>query len=121
MKTHVREYEIVQCMGEGGSGTVYVVIHPNTGAYLAMKEFASVQDGEREAAILLSLKIPGIPNCLDCFCEDGKYYLVMDYAKGRSLRECTEEKYDEKERILKKLAELVSCLHTLSVPLVHGD
>lgn len=121
MKTHVRDYEVVQCMGEGGSGTVYVVIHPNTGAYLAMKEFANVQDGEREAAILLSLRIPGIPNCLDCFCEDGKYYLVMDYAKGRSLRECTGDKYDEKAKILMKLAGLISCLHTLSVPLVHGD
>jgi serine/threonine-protein kinase len=121
MEKEIKGYEIVENKGRGASGSVYVVIHPNTGAYLAMKEFEDVEDGEREAAILLGLNLPGIPACHDCFEEDGKYYLVMDYLEGENLRKYRENHEDDKETILMQLAELISKLHSLPIPLIHGD
>ena len=122
MTERVGKYEILDKLGEGGNGTVYAVLHPNTGTYRAVKEFKDVSAGEREAKILLSLSHPGIPGCLDCFVHDGTYYLIMDYFEGENLWEYKEEKGGgDEEKVLHSLAELVSYLHSLPVPLIHGD
>ena len=122
MMGRIGKYEILDKLGEGGNGTVYAVLHPNTGAYLAMKEFADAGAGEREAKILLGLSHPGIPKCHDCFIQDEKYYLLMDYFEGENLWEYKEERGGgDEERILHSLAGLISYLHSLPVPLIHGD
>ena len=145
----VEKYIVIRKIGKGGSGIVYCVRDINTGLDYAMKCFENIAHGEREADVLKQLRHPGIPRLADCFIHEEKYYLVMEYEEGVSLKEyisernkgfkvtdgCSmEERRDaeicnygyrpgkvQPDEIFQKLVEIVAYLHSRPVPIVHGD
>lgn len=124
------KYEIMRCIGEGGSGRVYLAWDRHLECVVAVKEdkLAKGAGGldalKREMEFLRSLKHPMLPNVIDYFATDRRY-LVMEYIKGESLHN-----YIEKEgRISEALAcewglqllDLLSYLHGQKPAIIYRD
>ncbi|MCR4588172.1 MAG: serine/threonine protein kinase [Lachnospiraceae bacterium] len=87
------QYEFLKPLGEGGFSRVYLARHRILGREAAIKEIPpEKKDRENRKygleARLLARGISGALPCLyDAFEEEGALYLVMEYVKGRSLKE----------------------------------
>jgi len=104
-------WEVVEPLGEGGMGTVYLARRAD-GAYEAKAAVKLVGGGvlspllaERfmsERQILAGLSHPGVAQLLDGgSTEDGTPYLVMEYVDGLPITTwCDESKLDVRARIL---------------------
>jgi serine/threonine protein kinase len=89
-------YRLLERLGRGGFGEVYLGEHIHLGTKVAIKLLAKrvvgndeVATFQQEARILANLKHPNIVRVLDFDVEDStnKPYLVMDYAPNGTLRE----------------------------------
>ncbi|AOY77367.1 Stk1 family PASTA domain-containing Ser/Thr kinase [Clostridium formicaceticum] len=93
-------YEIVEKVGGGGMALVYKAKCNLLNRYVAVKilrsEFTSDKDiiekFKRESQAAASLSHPNIVNLYDVGEEDDIYYIVMEYVKGRTLKEVIKEK-----------------------------
>ncbi len=124
-------YKILARIGAGAMGAVYRGEHLRTGRPIAVKVLASVPAGstaaariEREARAAARLDHPGIVGVLDFgFAEDGRAFLVLELAKGRTLKEVLREQGAlAPERVVAlgvKLAEALAAAHEGGV--VHRD
>ncbi|MBP0017366.1 MAG: protein kinase [Cyanobacteria bacterium SBLK] len=137
-ETFVRQYQVLQTLGQGGMGTTYLAWDKRgtisgSPQLLVLKEMngdmAQIAKArelfEREARILQNLDHPGIPKYYDFFLEDNKKYLAMELIHGQNL----ERRIYEKGTILPQQAidwaiqtcEILDYLHNLDPPLVHRD
>ncbi|MCR5686220.1 MAG: serine/threonine protein kinase [Lachnospiraceae bacterium] len=121
-------YKIVERIGEGGTGVVYLAYSANLlnqKMVIKVSKNISRDDGRREATILKSLKHPSIPIIYEYHVENGRAILVMEYVEGRSLQEYLDNNYvfDKKEiyDFGMKLCECIDYLHSQPVPIIHGD
>ncbi|KJU83623.1 serine/threonine protein kinase [Candidatus Magnetobacterium bavaricum] len=98
----IRDYELCnEPIGVGGMGCVYKAHHVNLGVYRAIKELktdtsASAEVVRRflqEARIQVQLKHPNIVEVFDCFEEEGKFYIVMEFIEGITLKTLIEAYY----------------------------
>ena len=125
-------YFVIQCLGSGGAGTVYLVEREVVGIrqkaalkmlYPAAVEVSFVDRFQREQRILASLDHPNIVRMLDAgFDEEGRPYLVMEYVAGRQLdRLCDERKLtiEDRLRLFLKVCDAVAYAHRSLV--VHLD
>lgn len=86
----LRRYEIVQTLGEGGMGTIYLARHRFLRRDVAIKVLKGFEPAEiarftREASILAALDHPGILRVLDAG-QDGRVpYIVCEYVAGETL------------------------------------
>lgn len=88
-------YEIVKSIGEGGMANVYlandkildrkVAIKVLRGDLSADEKF--VRRFQREALSVSNLSHPNIVEVYDVGEEDGQYYIVMEYIKGKTLKQ----------------------------------
>lgn len=86
-------YHLLDLIGCGGMGSVYIGYQINTEKLVAVKflnpEAAQnevvLQQFEQEGDILRSLKHPNIVEFIDQGIINGFHYLIMDYVKGLSL------------------------------------
>jgi len=89
-------YEILEKIGGGGFGDVYLVEDKLKNSRFALKETicddTEVGDPEKikeqflfEAKILVQLSHPQLPAVEDFFGEENRYYLVMEYIDGEDL------------------------------------
>jgi|GEM_PF-1052221 len=90
-------YEIIETLGQGSYGTVYLVREVNHwGMLWALKEIVETGIPEderdhalklfrREAEILGALSHPGLPSIKEFFSINEKHYLVMEYVDGENL------------------------------------
>lgn len=90
-------YQIVNPLGQGGMGTVYIARDLRLASRPCVvkklrDEFFREEDRlkalsmfEREAHVLSQLQHPNIVAVLDYFEEDGSYFLVMEYVEGKDL------------------------------------
>jgi eukaryotic-like serine/threonine-protein kinase len=94
--TRVDRYEILEPLGEGAQGDVYVALHPYLEQRVAMKclklEQAQHQDMRDrfrlEARVLAQLRHPNVVQVLDGgVTGEGVAWLVMDLLEGQNLRE----------------------------------
>ena len=91
----LRDYRIIRLLGEGGMGEVYLAEHTLLGSQVAIKRLnpaltKDAQFSERflnEARIQAKLIHPNIVALQNFFVEDGVYYMVMEFAEGRMLKE----------------------------------
>ena len=89
----IREYRIIEKLGEGGMGEVYLAEDENLGRQVAIKMLAPelmrnaelVERFKQEARLQASLIHPNIVALHTFFVEGGTFYMVMEYAKGETL------------------------------------
>lgn len=122
-------YRILEKLGEGGMGAVYLAEMIRLPKRVALKvlHYAADESAKarfrREAEIAAAIRHPRIVEVLDYnFLEDGSPYLVMELLEGYDLRRrlsfgaCEP---DEALEILKDVASALECLHREGI--VHRD
>lgn len=100
LKGHARgftigKYRILDQLGSGSGGTVYLCEQPGMSRLVAIKVLPFIADANtstmerfrREARALASLAHPNIVHVHDFDQDVGRLYLVMEYVEGASLRE----------------------------------
>lgn len=125
-------YLIVQLIGKGGMGEVYLAVDQRLGSAVALKRtFFSDEEAlgnafEREAKMLARLRHPALTKVSDHFTENGMQYLVMEHISGDDLAKRLEE--NQKPFPLSwvlfwadQLLDALSYLHSHEPPIIHRD
>lgn len=93
MITRLREYEILDKVGEGGMGAVFKAMDKNLDRLVAIKAlhptFTTNQEVterfKQEARVQATLVHPNVVNLYNFFEESGFFYIVMEYIEGETL------------------------------------
>src|ERR1044072_5379010 len=92
--TKIGRYEVVQRLGQGGMGTVYLARDPQLGRTLAIKVLSVETDDDelrerfaREARSAAALRHPNIVTIYDFGEQDGQPFIAMEYVNGESVAE----------------------------------
>ena len=84
-------YLVVQLIGKGGMGEVYLAVDQRLGSAVALKRTFFSDDEqlryafEREARTLARLRHPSLPKVSDHFTEQETQYLVMEHISGEDI------------------------------------
>ncbi len=135
-------YRIVELIGQGGMGAVYLTedLHLK-GKRCALKEIdysadtdpkvkAALRDQfHREAIALDNLDHPHLPKVFDYFSQDGRDYLVMDFIAGPNLKELLDQARKKGQvlpqgQVLEWADQICAALihlHGQSPPIIHRD
>lgn len=138
-----RRWQVVERLGQGGMGTVYLANDlnlPNLGdskrscvVKQLRDDFFRQEDRERaiqfffrEAQVLSALSHPNIVAILDFFQEEGKSYLIMEYVRGKNLHEMMMERGEpfSNEEVIDwaiQVCEVLHYLHTHDPPVIYRD
>lgn len=116
-------YCILEQIGKGGSGTVYLAKDMNLGVLRAVKEIPS--DCRKEVDMMLKLSHPLLPGVAD-YVEDGeRCYIIMEYIKGKSLGQYLKEgkifTISDIMKIGTEAADILVYLHSRKPPVYYGD
>ena len=115
-------YEIICAIGEGGMANVYLAYDVILGRKVAVKilrgDLASdekfVRRFQREAISASSLNHPNIVEVYDVGEDNGKYFIVMEYVEGKTLKQLI------KKRGALTLAEVVDIMLQLTSAIAHA-
>lgn len=141
LRTYLREGDIVdgswgviKQIGQGGSGTVYLVRDIELNRLLALKEVPvrNTDQGKRQAkavvaevSLLKSLSHPSIPRILKMTHDEHSILIIMDYIEGYSLRSLIAKKnYIEEALIVKwglALCDTLKYLHNRNPKVIYRD
>jgi WD40 repeat protein len=123
-------------LGEGGMGAVYKAVDLRLDNRLvAVKEmlpqaglpYDAVAAFRQEANMLAKLRHSNLPVIYDHFCENGRWYLVMDFIDGETLEEyvnSTQESYLPVNEVLAigiELCTILDYLHAQRPPIIFRD
>jgi len=123
-------YRIIELLGKGGMGAVYLAYDTALEQKCAVKiNFGTAEHSTnqfiREARLLAALRHPNLPRVIDYFILDDNQFLVMDYIAGRDLGAILDsEGIQPVERVLawaKQLISALSYLHHQNPPVIHRD
>ena len=125
-------YLLVQLIGKGGMGEVYLAVDQRLGSAVALKRTYFTEDEmlgsafEREARTLARLRHPVLPKVSDHFAEDENQYLVMEHISGDDLSKRLEvnKKPFPLNWVLFWADQLLDALHYLhshNPPIIHRD
>lgn len=89
------QLEVIGCLGRGGMGAVYKARQPRLDRFVALKILAPEKQNdpqfaerfEREARVLARLSHPNIVSVYDFGEVQGRYYLIMEFVDGLTLRQ----------------------------------
>lgn len=125
-------YLIVQMIGKGGMGEVYLAVDQRLGSAVALKRTMFHENPElgnafeREAKILGRLRHPVLPKVIDHFVESSEQYLVMEHISGDDLGKRLESA--KKPFPLSwvmfwadQLLDALNYLHSHEPPIIHRD
>jgi len=122
-------YRLMECVGRGGMGTVYLAEDTTLDRRVALKVLdVADEPGElagrllREAHILARLEHPGIVPVHDAGAlPDGRVYYAMKYVEGRRLDECADglQSAAERLRVFLRICDAVAFAHCRGV--LHRD
>ncbi|MDS0524938.1 Stk1 family PASTA domain-containing Ser/Thr kinase [Clostridium sp. SHJSY1] len=124
-------YEILEQIGEGGMSIVYKALdsklNRNVAVKVLKKELSDNEDivdkFKREATAIATLSHSNIVNVLDVGTQDEINYIVMEYVKGKTLKEVIVEfgklNYETTIRIGTKIAKALECAHKNNI--IHRD
>lgn len=123
-------YRIVQLLGQGGMGVVYLAFDTALEQNVAIKinhreGVESAAQFYREARMLAALHHIHLPRVIDYFVIASNQVLVMDYIPGIDLREVIEQQGPQPvDQVLKwaqQLGSAIVFLHSQNPPIVHRD
>jgi eukaryotic-like serine/threonine-protein kinase len=123
-------YKIVNLLGQGGMGEVYLADDLSLETQVAIKVNHNLNDTAsnqfiREARLLASLKHPNLPRVIDYFSDEESQVLVMDYIPGDDLRKIVDRKEkikpDQIQKWAVQLADALTYLHNRKPPIFHRD
>jgi formylglycine-generating enzyme required for sulfatase activity/serine/threonine protein kinase len=91
----IGQYQIIEQIGKGGMATVYKAYQPNLDRYVAVKVLAPdlveaeelTVRFEREARAIARLRHRNILTVFDYGCQEGLFYLAMEYVSRGTLRD----------------------------------
>ncbi len=94
------KYRLVDLLGRGGMGSVFLAWHTIMNRAVALKiiskelgkDAAALERFFTEARAVAALDHPNIVHAYDVANEGDRYYLVMEYVEGRDLQRIVEEK-----------------------------
>lgn len=123
-------YEIIEELGRGGMGEVYLAEDTNLKRQVAIKvlpqEFALDKERlarfEREARLLASLNHPNIATIFGLEKSDGQQFLVMELVEGDTLAERIKKgvlQVDEALEVCRQIAEGLESAHEKGI--IHRD
>ena len=124
-------YKVESLLGAGGMGSVYLVEHTHMHKRYALKILNSqtaqnpemVARFEREAMAAAHIEHPNVTVAIDFGkAEDGAFFLVLEYLKGRRLRDVMDSGPLELRRAIHIIRQVASALersHELGV--IHRD
>jgi len=141
------QYSIIKQLGQGGQGRAYLATTINADVIareveykddkVVLKEYIlpvqnQVEEDQAmrdyfhsEAHILGMLKHCNIVRLCDCFQEDYRGYLVLEYVRGKAIRDLvtTHGPFSELDAtpIVQCLSDALSYLQSFDPPLIHGD
>jgi WD40 repeat protein len=124
-------YRILNVIGKGGMGAVYLAVDQRFESYVALKETLFTEDRlrkafEREARLLNSLRHSALPRVSDHFTESSGQFLVMEYIPGDDLAELLKHKggpFLTAECLIwaDQLLDALEYLHLQIPPIIHRD
>ncbi|GAA0734714.1 Stk1 family PASTA domain-containing Ser/Thr kinase [Clostridium oceanicum] len=124
-------YELLEKIGEGGMAVVYKAKCHYLNRFVAIKilkdQFCNdkefVEKFKREATSVASLGDNNIVNIYDVGSEEDIHYIVMEYVKGKTLKELIDEKgklnNNEALSLSIQIANALVCAHKNNI--VHRD
>lgn len=122
-------YEVMEEIGQGGGGIVYLAYHLRLQKKVVIKKMKESFGGNikerREADILKSLHHKYLPQVYDFVQMGDTVFTVMDYIEGWDLLRYIQQgqQFDERQLLiwLRQLAEVLEYLHGQHPPIVHSD
>lgn len=123
------KYEILEEIGKGGGGIVYLAYHHGLQIYVIVKEIKEAHINQintrLEVDILKNLQHISLPQVYDFVSVEGQIYTVMQYINGYDLEFYRKSGYQlsEKQLVvwLRQLLEVLDYLHTRPTPIIHSD
>ena len=123
------KYQIVQLIGKGGMGSVYLAEDMDDHTQWAIKEELLNKSSEQllrqETTILSKLNHPLLPKVYKSFETGGKLYIVMEFVKGQTLENLLNKvgKIPEFTALkwFQQICDVLVYLHGLDVPVVYRD
>ena len=124
-------YQIIRTIGEGGMANVYLahdlILDRNVAVKILRGDLADdekfVRRFQREAIAASSLSHPNIVEMYDVGEDDGKYYIVMEYVEGRTLKSLIKKRggltLPEVIDIMTQLTSAIACAHDSNI--IHRD
>lgn len=125
-------YLIVQEIGSGDTGEVYLAVDQGSGSAVMLKRTLFGEDDaikgklELRSKPLLSLRHPVLPKVIDSFIEDGQHFLLMEHISGPDL--ATRQEESRKPFPLSwcmfwadQLLDALTYMHSQTPAIVHGD
>lgn len=125
-------YRYVKLLGEGANGRTWLAKDRRNALNVAIKELKFVEDFksfelfQREAEVLQSVSVRGVPACYGNITKDLTSYIIQEYIPHPSLEKLLEDGkiFSEEEafEILDKVSEILLALETQYIPaIVHRD
>jgi serine/threonine-protein kinase len=96
----IGDFEVLDRIGQGGSGIIYKVRHQVTGEIAALKvssshfqlEARAVERFQQEFTAICPLRHPHLVRALSQGEQEGASYLVLEFVPGQNLDECLKQK-----------------------------
>jgi len=130
-------YVVLRTLGQGGMGAVYLATDTRLNNMpVAIKEMstravggdlqAAIESFQKEAQMLISLRHPALPVIYDFFSrEENRWYLVMDYIQGDTLKAETQKRGRIPEAVVvnwaMQLCDILEYLHKRNPPVIFRD